>query len=276
MDKNSNNTKLNYNETVVCFSEFDTLRHILNSTMRTKLLLSLYHDKKKLATLRDDLGKPSATILHGLKELSKNSLITKIDKYYCLSSVGYIFTVNLLKLIEKWYSIELNIDFWKNQDIKAIPQGYLRKIDIFKNAKYIISDETDLTKPLNMYLELIAESNSLKIILPIFSKVHLDAIVHKLDNGCNIELIMDENIFESINSNGYRKKLFENSNNSKKRNNLKIWKVKKDLKLFLTISENFLLLSLFFEEGSYNDSSMLLDKSKEGINWGLSLFNHYK
>ena len=268
--------KLNYDETVVYFREFDNLRHILNSTMRTKLLLSLYDDKKKLATLRDDLKKPSATILHGLRELEKNSLITKINRYYCLSSLGYILAINLLKLIEKWYLIELNIDFWKNQDTTAIPPNHLKKIDIFKNAKYIISDENDLTKPLNMYLELIAKFNSLKIVLPIFSKVHLDAIVHKLDNNCNIELIIDENIFESINSNGYRKKLFENSNNNKKRNNLKIWKVKEDLKLFLTISPDFLSLSLFFEEGSYNDSSMLLDKSEKGINWGLSLFNHYK
>jgi len=276
MYENSKDTKkLNYNETYVCFSEFDNFQHILNSTMRIKLLLSLYHDKKRLATLREDLGKPSATILHGLKELNKNSLIIRIDKYYCLSSLGYIFTVNLLKLIEKWYSIELNIDFWKNQDVTTIPMQFLKEIDIFKNAKHIIYNETDL-KPLNEYLKLIAKSNSLKIIVPTFSKVHLDAIIHKLDNNCNIELIIDENIFESINSNGYSKKLFENPNNKKKRNNLKIWGVEENLKLFLTVSEDFCSLSLFFEDGIYNDSSVLLDKSKGGINWGLGLFNYYK
>lgn len=271
-----NNEKLYFDEQFGCFNEFDNFRHILSSAMRTKLLLSLYHDKKRLAMLRDDLKKPSATILHGLKELEKNNLITKIDKYYCLSSIGYIFTINLLKLIEKWYSIELNIDFWKNQDIAAIPLSYLKEIFVFKNAEYIISDETDLRKPLNEYLKLIDNSNNLKIILPIFSKVHLDAIIHKLDNNCNIELIVDENIFESINNNSYWEKLFKNSNNHEKRNNLKIWKVKQDLKVFLTISEDFISLSLFFEDGSYNDSNMLLDKTKKGINWGLDFFNHYK
>ncbi|MDR2967921.1 MAG: DUF1724 domain-containing protein [Methanobacteriaceae archaeon] len=275
-EKNTSIENLNFTEPLIYFNEFSYIRHILSSTMRTKLLLSLYNNKKKLATLRDDLKKPSATILHGIKELEKNSLIKKFDKYYSLSSTGYILAVNLIKLIEKWYSIGHNIDFWKNQDISAIPSQYLKEIGIFQNPEYIISDENDLIKPLNEYIKLISKSNKLKIALPIFSKVHLDAIVHKLDNNCDIELIIDENIFESINSNGYRKKLFKNSNYNEKRNNLKIWKVKENLNLFLTVCEDFLSLSLFFEDGSYNDSKILLDKSEKAIDWGLSLFNHYK
>jgi len=275
-ESSENTEKLYYDDPIVFFNEFNNLRHILCSTIRTKLLLSLYYDKKKLATLRNDLKKPSATILHGLKELEKDSLINKIDKYYCLSSMGYIFAVNLLKLIEKWYFIELNTKFWKNQNISSIPSDYLKEIVVFKNAEYIISDETDLIKPLNEYLELITRSNDLKIVLPIFSKVHLDAIIHKLDNGSNVELIVDETIFESINSNGYRKKLFKNSDNNEKRKNLNIWKLKENLNLFLTVSKNFVSLSLFFEDGNYNDSSILLDKSEKGITWGMNLFNYYK
>lgn len=214
--------------------------------------------------------------MHGLKELEKNSLINKIDKYYCLSSVGFILAVNLLKLIERWHSIESNADFWKNHDLVPIPPSYLKEITVFKNAEYIISDENDLTKPLTEYLGLLAKSNYLKIVLPIFSKVHLDAVIAKLDNNCNIELIINKTIFESINNNSYGKKLFKNSNTNEKRYNLKIWKVEEDLKLFLTISEDFLSLSLFFEDNSYDDSSILLDKSEKGINWGLELFNYYK
>ncbi|MCL2115587.1 MAG: DUF1724 domain-containing protein [Methanobrevibacter sp.] len=275
-EKNTSIEHLNFPETSIYFDEFNYVKHILNSTLKTKLLLSLYDNKKKLAALRDDLKKPSPTILHGIKELEKNSLIYKFDKYYCLSSTGYIFVVNLLKLIQKWYSIEHNIDYWENQDISAIPPQYLKEIDIFKNPEYILSDENDLIKPLKKYLNLIAKPNRLKIVLPVFSKAHLDAIIHKLDNNCNVELIIDENIFESINSKGYRKKLFKNPNNNKKRNNLKVWKVKENLKLFLTVSEDFVSLSLFLKDGSYNDSNILLDTTYEAIDWGLKIFTHYK
>ena len=48
--------------------------------MRTKLLLSIYNGSKNLDDLRIELEKPSATILHGLKELetlNKNLIETK-------------------------------------------------------------------------------------------------------------------------------------------------------------------------------------------------------
>jgi len=235
-----------------------------------------------------------------------------------------------MKLIEKWYSIELNIEFWINQDTSAIPQKYLKEIGIFRNPKFIFSEVSDFTKPLNEYLQLISQYNNLKVLLPVFSKVHFDAIIHKLNNNCNIELIINETIFKSIISHGYRKKLFDNLDNNEKRSNLKIWKVEEDLNIFLTVSEDFrfceswdpsedledsncfttsesldnyedlstsenlseskdfcnsndlsesedfMTLSLFFEDGSYNDSCILVDTSENAINWGLNLFNHYK
>ena len=268
--------KLCFSKSLIHFNEFNNVRSILSSVMKTKLLLSLYNNKKRLNALRVDLKKPSAPILQGLKELEKNNLINKFDKYYFLSSTGHILTVNLLQLIDKWYSIERNIDFWRNHDISPIPQEYLEEIAIFKNAENIVSDENNLTKPLNEYLKLISNANRLKIILPIFSKAHLDAIIHSLDNNCSIELIVDENIFESIANKIDGKKLFKNLKNNEKRKNLKIWIVKENLKLFFTICEDFLSLSLFFEDGEYNNGSILVDKSEKGVNWGLKLFNHYK
>ena len=49
--------------------EYQGIKYILTSTMRTKLLLSIYNESKNLDDLRIELEKPSATILHGLKEL---------------------------------------------------------------------------------------------------------------------------------------------------------------------------------------------------------------
>ena len=50
--------------------EFQNVKYILTSSMRTLILVVLYNDKKNLNEIRDELKKPSATILHGLKELS--------------------------------------------------------------------------------------------------------------------------------------------------------------------------------------------------------------
>ena len=80
--------------------EFSGLKYILTSEMRSKLLLTIYDDSKNLDDLRNELKKPSATILHGLKELENNNLVRKVQKYYELTSNGYLITTNMIKLIE--------------------------------------------------------------------------------------------------------------------------------------------------------------------------------
>ena len=44
-------------------NEFKNIKYILTSTMRTRLLLSIYEDSKNLDDLRNELNKPSATSL---------------------------------------------------------------------------------------------------------------------------------------------------------------------------------------------------------------------
>lgn len=252
---------------------FKNMRYIMSSTMRTKLLISLYHGKKRLNILRDDLEKSSATILHGLKELETLKLVNKFDKYYYLSSNGYLITLNLLKLIENWSSLKSNVNFWKDHDLTNIPFKFLRNGDAFKEAECITSEDSDLIKPLKKYLEIISNSKTLKILLPIFSKVHLNAIIDNLNkNNSDLDLIITDNVLKAIIDNGYIEKIFKNKT---KENTINIWKID-DLNIFMTCCENFLSLILFFEDGYYDDSNMLLDRTKESINWGLDIFDYYK
>ena len=58
--------------------EYQGIKYILTSTMRTKLLLSIYNESKNLDDLRIELEKPSATILHGLKELENLNFVKKV------------------------------------------------------------------------------------------------------------------------------------------------------------------------------------------------------
>ena len=92
--------------------EFKNVKYLLTSSMRTLILVVLYDNKKNLNEIRDELKKPSATILHGLKELEENNLIKKDRKYYSLTSNGYLLATNMIKLIDNWYAIEKNKVFY--------------------------------------------------------------------------------------------------------------------------------------------------------------------
>ncbi len=133
-------------------NEFKDVKYILTSSMRAKLLLALYEIPKNLEELRNELGKPSATILHGLKELEIINLVRRAQKYYELTSNGYLLTTNMIKLIENWYSLSKNEVFWDNHDLYGIPDEIIRKIYLLKDAEYINSTTSDLSIAFNKYI----------------------------------------------------------------------------------------------------------------------------
>lgn len=262
---------------------FINIKHILTSTLRTRLLICLFSGKKDLKSLRNDLGKPSTSILHGIKELDKLNLIKKEKKNYGLSSNGTMLAMNIIKLIQNIYSINNNSHFWDSHCIKDIPYESLKKIHLIQNAKSIRSSENDLAKTSKEYISLVSKSKDIKVLLPIFSSIHLDALLKSLNDGSNLELIASKNILEFIRDNGYGEKFSSfvkdnnmNNNKNNKNNSLKIWELSKEFKLFLSSCNNFLSLGLFSDDGYYDDSIMLLDNTKEGINWGLEVFEYYK
>ena len=279
-----NLTKLDDNEMKIEGIEiFKNIKHILTSTMRTRLLISLFSSEKDLKSLRNDLGKPSTSILHGIKELDKLNLIKKNKKMYGLSSNGTILTINVINLIQNIYSINKNSHFWKYHCIDDIPKDSLKKIHLIQNAKSIKSSDNDLAKTSREYTDLISNSKNIKVLLPIFSAIHLDAILSSLNDFENLELIVSENILEFIKDNGYGVKLLsfikdsaKNKDNLNNDYSIKIWKLSKEIKIFLSSCDNFLSLGLFSHDGYYDDSIMILDETEEGISWGIGVFEHYK
>ena len=151
--------------------EFNEIKYILTSTMRSRLILTMFESPKELKELRTALNKPSATILHGLKELENKNLIRKFQKEYHLTSNGFLLATNMVKLIENWHSINNDTKFWNSHELEDIPDELLKNMFLLKDAEYIHSTTSDLSNAFNRYVKLICESSELKIILPIYSEI---------------------------------------------------------------------------------------------------------
>lgn len=251
--------------------EFSGIKYILTSGMRSKLLLAVYEKPKNLDELRTELKKPSATILHGLKELETINLVRKVRKYYELTSNGFLLTSNMVKLIENWYAINKNKLYWNSHDLSGIPDDVLNDVYLIKNAEYVTSTTSDLSNAFNTYIRLISKAKKLKIILPIYSENHFKHII-KLLNGNKLkklELTLSEEIFNSIEENEF----FRNEllNNKK----VKIRCVNERLKIFLTQSDEFMTLTLFFKDGHYDDSQIMIGKDKNALKWAKVLGKKY-
>lgn len=251
--------------------EFKDVKYILTSNMRAKLLLALYEIPKNLDELRNELKKPSATILHGLKELETINLVRKAQKYYELTSNGYLLTTNMVKLIENWYSLGKSEVFWDNHDLSDIPEEIIKNIYLLKDAEYINSTTSDLSIAFNKYIKEISKAKTLHIILPIYSENHFKHYINLLNEGKlkKLELIISEEIFNSINKNdSFKKDLLENKK-------VKLTIIKTNLKIFLTYSEEFMSLTLFFKDGHYDDSQILIGRDKNTLKWAEYLIKLY-
>jgi predicted transcriptional regulator len=56
---------------------------------------------------------------------------------------------------------------------------------------------------------------------------------------------------------------------------VEIIETNEDPKLFLTYSEDFMTLTLFFEDGHYDDSQIIIGENKNAIKWAEELFSYY-
>ncbi len=253
------------------YNDFITVRFLLASKMRPLLLLLLSDREYDLNAFREELDKPSASILHGLKELERINLIKKNFKKYSLSSKGVLCSASLKKLFKDLYIFEINRDFWLNHSIESIPRDSFRNTYLLKDSVFVESDEHNLSKSFTKYLELLSNCGNMEIILPIFLEEHLEIILENLENGDHLLLITNDEVFTSLRNSKYYGDLADFS----KKGQVIIRKVDYDLKVFLTICDDFMSLSLFFKDGLFDNSCFILNEHSDGIKWAKILFEKF-
>ncbi|MGL4669003.1 MAG: hypothetical protein ACRCVG_00195 [Methanobacteriaceae archaeon] len=276
---------------------FSKTASILSSNIRTKILISLYYSSKTLAELRESINKQSSSIIHGINILKSEEMIIK-NKQYALTSKGYLIASNLVKLVENWYSINFEIEFWLDHDISDIPLNFLRNRYILEFSEDIDLSIENYTTSSYKYSKKIASSKNLKILIPFFGEEYLNFLINNIPYNCNLELITTPEIFFKMDKEKYYKKLKE-----KTRANIYIWTMTKIPNVYLTCSEQFFSLGLFLKKeivssdirknkrndrnkvrkkssrtlsDLYGLSRIMISKQSNSIKWGENLFEEYK
>lgn len=250
----------------------EDIKFLAVSNVRTKILLSLYDGPKKLAYLRDKTGIASSTIIHGLGQLENRKWIVRRGDNSYITSKGKIILLNLIKIMQKLETIKKQQIFWKNHNLNGIPLKLQKNIHLLSES-YLVEVKLDnLEEPFTKYLELLSNAKNICAVLPVCFSRHTDAIQRILVNGGFVKLILDKNIL---------KQFIEQFNTFDmikfvKRGSLEILVVQDNLEVACVVSENFASLGLFFENGVYDTSCLLMGHNISALDWGKSLFQHYK
>ena len=192
--------------------DFNFLKFIFSSESRLKLLFSLYESSKTVKEMESQFNMKPGNISRALNDLKSCKLITRLpNKQYAITSIGFLLAKNLENLMFNNENIDGLGDFWEVHSIKSIPNRFLKDISSFSSFSLVKSNITEFAKPINVYLENIRKSTDICMILPVFSKIFMDAIYEALiDHDGHLDLLTTKTIHDLIvksDSDGYFKAL---------------------------------------------------------------------
>lgn len=254
--------------------DFNLLKFVISSELRLKLLFSLYESGKSIKELESEFNRKSGNISRGLNELKSCKLIARLpNKLYVISSTGFLLAKNLEHLMCEMESIDFYGGFWENHSIKSISNKNLKQLSLFNNSTLVKSTITEFAKPINLYLENIKKSTHICMILPVFSKIFMDAINEALiEHDGNLDVITTKNIYElaiKSDSDNIARALLRD-----KKINYHI--VDELPNIFFTVSDRFASLFLFFDDVVFDNSEMLLLEDESDLNDAYRFFRLFK
>ena len=237
------------------------------SELKLKILLSLLGGERKIADLRYDVETRDTTILHILEEFGDLNLITKEQGVYRLSPLGLIEAKILKEYTSTFEVIEKFKDFWLSHNVDDIPSHLLLNLGALSDATLVRTEASELGVVHKTFLETLRTSKRIRGISPIFHPDFISLFAQLLEQGCTVELIVNENVLkkvmDSVDLESVKKYLISET--------LKIF-LRNHVKVALALNESSFSLGLFALSGTYDDSMDLLSSSAQAVEWGEQLF----
>lgn len=249
----------------------DDVKFLVASHVRMKILLSLQDGPKKLGYLREATGIASSTLIHGLRQLEEKKWLIRRGDNSHLTSKGKVVLLNLIKLMEKLETFDMQLNFWKNHNLNGIPLELQKDIDALRESYLVEVTLDNLEEPFTRYMQMLSEAKNMNAVLPVFFSRHTDAIHRILLKGGTAKLILADDIFkqfmETFDLNEFKKYI--------KSEDLEILVISDNLEIACVVSDTFVSLGLFFEDGLYDTSRLLMGHDNEALRWGDKLFQYY-
>lgn len=262
---------MNMNDILDVYDEVkEDLNFITTSSIRTKIILSLKERGKRLNEFKIQ-GSLKPSLSHALKKLENEDMIFKKGKRYFLSSLGRIYAVKYENLFKSFSAVKNCEKMWLNHLIDGIPSFLIKKIGYLNNSFIVESTPTDIIKPHTYYAEILSRSSNIKIVSPIFYYPLFDLYTSGLQNEAEAEIILTPLIFDAMIKSIGLERLEETIS----LNNLKFLSIDEDIKIALTVTERFLNLGLFLNDGIYDATMSLVSYDEDAISWGEELYCYY-
>lgn len=246
------------------------LKAFTRSAVRTKVMLCLLEKELNAGELEKEMGLRATTILHSLKELSEEKLVTKRDRGYRLTNIGRIEAMILEELIGTIVTLDRHWDFWMTHDMSDIPVKLQMNLGMLVQSHLITADPTSILKSHEHFLEELMKTKEIHGVSPIIAPGHTEVISKAVENGARVELILTNAVFNAV-----LKDHSDILNRLLQSDNFHLYIIKKEIKVAFTVTDSLISLGLYRLDNGYDLVNDLFCEGETSHAWGMELFNYY-
>ncbi len=250
----------------------EKIQFLTKSGIRLHILNILSKNPQNIKELVDTTQITYSTLSSNLHKLEKEKYIQKIKNKFYLTQTTKIYLDIILEFKNVINLINQFDEFWDKHDIAQINLDSLKNITSLHDSQLIKTTPLDIYKTHNTIKGQLLMSYNIKAIFPYLHPDYPVIIEQVLQKGGNVELIINDAIFESLMNNIET----ELRKNSIKNGCLKVHSLKDNLNLYLIISDKNTNLGLFKSDGSFDQNRLLTSESEQAIGWANNLFENIK
>lgn len=236
------------------------INKILNSSIRSSILIGLLNRKTRLKDLSDAATQNTN---NSIRPLIEAGMVERLcEGEYRLTNRGRALTLIYQDILDA--EEVLQADFWQGHDMSSIPDSLLRLIGMLKGGG-IVHPNGDQMKAQRNFVDLVSNAKEIWGASSINAPGYEAMISEALRNGAEVNLILTRAVIDTIDPSQIHAWQCEAK--------FHLWK--KEIRAAFTVADNVLLLGLFNTNGQIDPFQEYVCESEKARDWGKMLFDYY-
>lgn len=249
------------------------IQSLYRSRLQIQTLLSLLEKKRTLSELREITGSTSQALIPKIRRLESANYIGIRDYQYHLTPIGRILAGKIRDLILFQAVITRHKQFWADHYPGGIPEPFLSRIGMLSEADIVSDTGKDVFNVFLNFLKSIKEAEKIRILSPISSPAHMDAVVKRVEEGIPVELVVGRELAVKFTQSPYVEMVQALA--GKAGSSIRV--ADTPLKIGLCMTDKCILLGLYRNDmTTYDNTSCLSGTDENAIAWGEQVFEHYR
>jgi predicted transcriptional regulator len=245
---------------------------IFSSEKRMKIILQLREGPKNIEEITEFLNVSVVSIYPHIKILIEGCLLHREKGKYKLTLIGETVVAKVQAFLDTLQTIEGKYDFWSNHKLDGIPPYLLKRMGDLKGSVFAKTlTESSMFSPHEEFVENISKSKFVKGIAPFIHPLYPKMFLYFAERSIAVSLIVTEPVFGRL-----RTEFRSEIQQFLLLDNTHLYVYDKEILLSSAVTDSFLSLGFFYNDGSYDHVNDIISFDTESLCWGEDLFTYYE